>query len=107
MKASSSTAAQVQRNNLAVAGTKAHMNDLPQSAAAIAEALEKRQVVIEKLNADQEAARAALKAATEALNKELKAGAVERQKLIRFAEATFGPRGPQIVQFRSKVDAKA
>ena len=103
---SKSTAAQVQRNQLAVAGTQAHPKELRPAAGPIAASLAKRLPLIEKLNADQETARAALKTATGKLNQELKAAAVERQKLIRFAEATFGPRAPEIVQFRSKVDAK-
>lgn len=107
MAASNSTSSQLLRNNLAVAGTQAHLKDLPPAAKGIAESLAKRSPLIEKLNAEQEAARAALKTATVALTKELKAGAAERQKLIRFAEATFGPRAPEIVQFRSKVDGKA
>ena len=106
MTATQSTAGQILRNNLAVAGTKAHLKELPPAAGPIAESLAKRAPLIEKYNTDQEAARTALKAATAALRKELKAGAVERQKLIRFAEATFGPRAPEIVQFRSNVDAK-
>ena len=107
MTATQSTAGQILRNNLAVAGTKAHLKELPPVAGPIAESLAKRSPLIEKYNADQEAARMALKTATAALQKELKAAAVERQKLIRFAEATFGPRAPEIVQFRSNVDAKA
>jgi len=106
MATSKSAAAQVERNALAVSGTKAHIKELPQSAPAVAASLEKRTPVIQKLNADQEAARATLKAATAALTAELKAAAVERQKLIRFAEATFGPRAPEIGQFRSKTDSK-
>ena len=107
MSASNSTASQIQRNNLAVAGTRAHFKDLPPAAGLIADTLAKRQPVMEDLNARQEAARSALKVATAALRKESKAAAIERQKLIRYAEATFGPRAPEIVQFRSKVDAKA
>lgn len=42
MKAYISTAAQIQRNNLAVAGTKAHIKEFLPSAAAISAALEKR-----------------------------------------------------------------
>ena len=106
MTATQSTAGQILRNNLAVAGTKGHLKELPPVAGGIADSLAKRSPLIEKYNADQEAARMALKAATAALQKELKAAAKERQQLIRFAEATFGPRAPEIVQFRSTVDAK-
>ena len=101
---SDSTASQLQRNNLAVSGAKAHAKELPPSAVGIAASLEKREATINKLNADQEVARTALKTATVALTAELKAATAERQKLIRFAEATFGPRAPQIGEFRSKVD---
>ena len=103
---SKSLAALIQRNNLAVAGTNAHLKEMPPAAAAVATSLAKRQPTIEALNATQEAARAALKGATAALNKEVKAGNAERQKLIAWAVGTFGPNGPEIVQFRSKVDAK-
>ena len=106
MKRSNSIAAQIQRNNLAVSGVKAHTKELAPSAGPIADSLAKRQPVIEKLNADQEAARTALKTATEALTKECKAAATERQKIIRLAEAAFGPRSPEITQFRSKVDGQ-
>ncbi len=106
MKASDSVAAQLLRNAMAASATKAYLKELPPAAGPIAESLAKRKPTIENLNAEQEKARAALKTATAALLKELKAGSVERQKLIRYAEATFGPRAPEILEFRSKVDAK-
>ena len=105
-KPSQSVASLILRNNLAVAGTNAHLKVMPPAAAAVATSLAKRQPTIEQLNAAQEAARTALKTATAALQKELKASNAERQKLIAWAVGTFGPNAPEIVQFRSKVDSK-
>lgn len=106
MASKSKTAdSQSARNKLAVSGAKTFADQLPQDCADAAASLDKRGPVIDMLNAQQEAARAALRKATDTLKKELAAAAKERQKIIRYAEAKFGPRAAEIVQFRSKTDS--
>lgn len=106
MSFSTSVPALMARNSLAASGAKKHGKALPPKAAEKAASLAKRNAKIEQLNNAQEAAKAALAAATKGLRDELRLANQERQAIIRFAEATFGPKGVEIKDFRSTTDAK-
>ncbi len=105
-KSSEALAAQLSRNDLALKGATKYAKDLGDKAPPIAASLSKRAPKIQQHNAAQEAARAALNKATADLKAEVKAAAKERQQLIGLAEVVFGKRGPELQEFRSKVDDK-
>ena len=61
---------------------------------------------INKLNAKQEEAKRVLAETTKALTTEIKAAQVNRGKIVKLAEATFGARGVELKQFRPATEGK-
>ena len=91
---------------LAVAGAKKYASQLPKEVAVIAKELDADGKKIAEQNAKQESAKAELAKATAALNVTVKAAQKKRAKIVRMAEATFGPSAAEIKEFRPATEGK-
>ena len=90
--------------NLAVQAGKSYAKELPAEAAKVVKELTAAHVALLAQNAAQEKAKQDLAQLTEALKSGLKAAEQQRARIIRYAEATFGPRDPRIQAFRPKTE---
>ena len=100
MTISNSFGNQVHRLAQAVAGAKSYAKDLPREAGVAAASLDRMVRAIQDLNTQQEKAKQQLKATTAQLNGALKDALKERGRIVRLAEATFGPRDSRLNEFR-------
>ncbi len=91
---------------LASAAAKKYAGQLPKEVAALAAGLEADSKVIATQNAKQESLKAELAKASEALKASVKAATLKRAKIVRMAEATFGPSGKEIREFRPATEGK-
>jgi hypothetical protein len=87
----------------AVDATRSNEARLPTESRAVATALEKRIARLYRLNVRQEAAKAELAAATQALRAELREAMGLRGRLVSYAEAMFGRFGLELRQYRPLV----
>jgi hypothetical protein len=94
-------AAQVNRLARAIASAKSYAKELPKEAAVARAKLESLQPSILELNAQQERAKLTLRQLTRRLDAALKEASVERARIVRLAEATFGPRDMRLREFRA------
>jgi chromosome segregation ATPase len=94
------------RMALATAGAKKYVAKLPQEAQPLAVELGKLQQTISDLNAQQEGLKAELAKTTKAITDQLKQGDVQRAKIVRLAEATFGPKSIELKEFRPATEGK-
>jgi hypothetical protein len=79
---------------------------LPREAGEVAERLEVLFDDLRSLNAQQEKAKQQLAMLTREVKALKKKSCQERSRLIRLAEATFGPRDPRIKEFRPATEGK-
>jgi hypothetical protein len=86
--------------SLSVSAAKSYATDLPSQAAQSATRLEGYFDRIKELNARQEKARQQQALATRELAEVMGESRKEHARLIRLAEATFGPRDPRVKEFR-------
>ena len=106
MKQSTSMGNILSRGKLAVAGATKYAGQLPPVATEAAKALLADIGDLETLNAKQEGAKAELKKLTAAVNAKASAVVANRAKIVRLAEATFGPKGAEIKEFRPTTEGK-
>ncbi|MGC4122694.1 MAG: hypothetical protein QM765_50610 [Myxococcales bacterium] len=103
---SNSIGNQINRFKLAVEGAKTHSNDLPKEVATLAATLATNAAAIEALNAKQEDLKQQLAATTAKLQAALKESQGQRTRIVRFAEATFGPTDKRLKSFRPAAEGK-
>jgi len=106
MPASKSTATEIARNRLAIAGAKSHAAELPKEAGAARGQLEKLHLEIQELDDSQEKAKKELAKTTKQLGTAILAATVQRGKIVRLAEATFGPKAVEMREFRPTTQGK-
>jgi len=106
MAISKSLGNQLGRFELAINGAKAHGQELPKEAATVAANLGSRYKTIQELNAAQEKIKQNVAALTKKIANEVKAAHKEASKIVRLAEATFGPRDARMQEFRPASDAR-
>ena len=92
--------------DLAVGGATQYVADLPKQATDLAKSLAIVRTDIGALNVQQEQLKAELKKVTAEVKLKVKTGDTLRGKVVKYAEATFGPRAPQMQSFRSKTEGK-
>ncbi len=97
---------QLTRMSLAAAGAKKYAAQLPKETAKLGSSLGKDHAEILALNAKQEGIKAQLAKITQEINARLKSAGVTRAKVVRMAEATFGPKAAEISEFRPKTEGK-
>lgn len=99
-----STAAILNDIHLAVQAAKTYAKELPAETAKIAKELSATHAELLAQNAAQEKAKQDLVKLTEKLKTGLKAAEQQRARIIRYAEATFGPRDARVQSFRPKTE---
>jgi septal ring factor EnvC (AmiA/AmiB activator) len=99
-----STAAILNDINLVVQAAKTYAKELPAETAKIAKELGTVHADLLAQNAAQEKAKQDLAKLTEKLKAGLKDAEQQRARIIRYAEATFGPRDPRVQSFRPKTE---
>jgi len=107
MAISKSLGNQLGRLTLAITGAKAHSGELPKEAGSAAATLEARHKTIMELNEQQEKAKQELARITKQIVSEIKAAQKERSKIVRYAEATYGPRDPRLKEFRPASEGRS
>ena len=100
--AKKSTAFLVQDLSFIVAGAKKHAKTLPPAVSGLTKELAGLQAELQALNVDQEQLKGALKAKTDAIKTTLRAARAKRLRIVRLAEGTFGPKGGEMADFRSR-----
>lgn len=103
---SNSIGNKVMRMNLAVAGAQKYAKQLPKEAAPLAVTVQKSQATVTQLNQQQEGIKAELAKITKAIQDELKVGDTARGKIVKLAEATFGPKAIELKEFRPATEGK-
>ncbi len=97
---------QLSRFALAVAGAKSHAKELPKEATVARAKLESLEKSLFELNTEHERAKRALSLVTGKLQTAITSAADECGRIIRLAEATFGPRDVRIREFRRPVSRR-
>lgn len=92
--------------SLGARAARSYAAELPREAVTVAARLEVFQEEIATLNARQEKAKQQLALLTRELKAKKTESMRERARLIRLAEATFGPRDPRIKEFRPATEGK-
>ena len=100
MGTSNSLGNHMNRFGLSIAAAKSYAKELPREAAKAATNLEKLHKEIADLDAQQEKAKQQLVGLTKQLAAKVQAATEERGRIVRLAEATFGPRDPRLREFR-------
>ena len=95
------------RITLALAGAKSYSKDLPKEAIKATATLDKLAKSVNDLNAKQEKTKQDLARITAQLAEAVKQAEAERARIIRFAEATFGPRDSRLKEFRPVTEGRA
>lgn len=90
--------------HLAVQAAASYAKELPAEAGKVAKALSAQHAALLQLNAAQEKAKQDLSQLTAKLQSGLKEAEQERARIIRFAEAVFGPRDPRVKSFRPNTE---
>jgi uncharacterized membrane protein YqiK len=103
---STSIANQQNLFKLAVAGAKKYATQLPKEVQAIAKGLADDESQVATLNAQQESAKAELAKLSLKLKAAAKEATVKRAKIVRMAEATFGPNAPELKEFRPATEGR-
>lgn len=106
MSSSNAIGNKLSRIALAVGGAKKYAAQLPKEAVALSKGLEADQKTITDLNVKQEGLKSELAKTTLAITTALKGADVARAKVVRLAEATFGPNAPEIKEFRPATEGK-
>ena len=106
MSTSNSHGNQLGRISLAIKGARSYLSLLPKEAEGCTDRLELKFTLIQDLNAQQEKAKQQVVMTTNRLKTAMKEGREERARLVRLAEATFGPRDPRLKEFRPSTEGK-
>ncbi|HEX2568483.1 MAG TPA: hypothetical protein VH877_02915 [Polyangia bacterium] len=92
--------------SLGVRAARSYAPILPKEAVGVADEMAVMFDEITSLNAQQEKAKQTLARLTRELNAKKRESMRARARLIRLAEATFGPRDPRIKEFRPATEGK-
>jgi hypothetical protein len=92
--------------SLSISAAKSYAAELPSEAAQSAARLEGHFDAIKTASARQEKAKQQQALATRELVGLMRESRKERARLVRLAEATFGPRDPRIKEFRPATEGK-
>ena len=92
--------------SLGARAARSYAAELPREAGEVAVRLEALLGELQSLNARQEKAKQQLALLTREVKALKKKSCQERSRLIRLAEATFGPRDPRIKEFRPATEGK-
>ncbi|MSP91557.1 MAG: hypothetical protein EXR79_07115 [Myxococcales bacterium] len=100
--ANKSTAFLIQDLSFIIAGAKKHAKALPPAAAQLSKDVSALQAELQALNVEQEQLKGQLKAKTATIQARLRAARAKRLRVVKLAEGTFGPKGAEMADFRSK-----
>lgn len=98
---------QIHRYELVIASADNYSKDMPKEATTAATDLKRTIVRVRELAADQERMKQQLALATQQLQDALGAGRRLTSRIVRMAEATWGPRHPRIREFRPATEGRA
>ena len=97
---------QIHRHEVAIASTEIYAKELPREATATADSLKRAVTRTRDLASAQERAKQQLIVATQQLRDAMHEGKRLNSRILRLAEATWGPRHPRLREFRPGTEGR-